>query len=361
VATIGSRFSSVIDGHVVRGIPALPPTPGWPWGFGSLSLGALSQLGSAAFAIAMLGAIESLLSAVIADGMTGTRHDPDAELIGLGLGNIVAPFFGGIAATGALARTATNVRSGARSPISAIVHALVVLAAVLLLAPLVAYVPMAAMAALLLLVAWNMSEIKHALYVMRVAPRSDVVVLLLCFFLTVFFDMVVAVSVGVVLAALLFMRRTAELTSARILHATGEGRESQFELAPGVVLFEIAGPLFFGAAQNAMATLDAVGEKTRVVLLALGNVPSIDASGLVALESALRRLKASHKHVVLSGPLPQPRQVFERADLPRHYDNVRFAPDLPSGITLASQIAEQLASSDPKNLRPGLAAPRSGD
>ena len=356
-ATIGSRFHSVIDGKLVHGIPALPPLPTLPWGSGGLPLSAISELGSAAFAIAILGAIESLLSAVIADGMTGTRHDPDAELIGLGLGNIVAPFFGGIAATGALARTATNVRSGARSPISAVVHSLVVLSAVLLLAPLVAYVPMASLAALLLLVAWNMSEVKHALYVMRVAPRSDVVVLVLCFVLTVFFDMVVAVSVGVVLAALLFMRRMSELTSARILHTLDDGHESQFELAPGVVLFEIAGPLFFGAAQNAMSTLDAVGEKTRVVLLALGRVPSIDASGLVALESALRRLKASHKHVVLSGPLPQPRRVFERADLPGHYDNVRFAPDLQSGITLASEIAEQLEHMDPKSiptsLRPG--------
>jgi SulP family sulfate permease len=343
----------VIDGQVVQGIPAMPPLPTLPWGSGPLPLGALSELGSAAFAIAMLGAIESLLSAVIADGMTGTRHDPDAELIGLGLGNIVAPFFGGIAATGALARTATNVRSGARSPLSAVVHSLVVLSAVLLFAPLVAYVPMASLAGLLLVVAWNMSEVKHAFYMLRVAPRSDVAVLLLCFFLTVFFDMVVAVSVGVVLAALLFMRRAAELTSARILDGAGPGRESPFELAPGVVLFEIAGPLFFGAAQNAMSALDAVGEKTRVVLLALGSVPSIDATGLVALESALRRLRASKKQVVLSGPLPQPRRVFERADLPRHYDNVRFAPDLQSGIALAGQIAEELAATG-AHVRPAV-------
>jgi SulP family sulfate permease len=148
------------------------------------------------------------------------------------------------------------------------------------------------------------------------------------------------------------MRRAAELTSARFLDGAGPGRESQFELAPGVVLFEIAGPLFFGAAQNAMSALDAVGEKTRVVLLALGSVPSIDATGLVALESALRRLRASKKQVVLSGPLPQPRRVFERADLPRHYDNVRFAPDLQSGIALAGQIAEELAATGPHSLRP---------
>jgi SulP family sulfate permease len=339
-ATIGSRFKTIIDGQVLRGIPALPPTPMLPWGAGPLPLGALSQLGSAAFTIAMLGAIESLLSAVIADGMTGKRHDPDAELIGLGLGNIVAPFFGGIAATGALARTATNVRAGARSPISAVVHSLVVLLAVVLLAPLVAYVPMASLAALLLLVAWNMSEVKHFWHVVRVAPRSDVAVLITCFVLTVFFDMVMAVSVGVVLAALLFMRRTAELTHSRILEGTVN--QSEHDLPPGVVVFEIAGPLFFGAAQNAMGALSTIGAKTRVVVLALGNVPSIDATGLVALESALKRLQ--NTQVVLSGPLPQPRQVFERADLPRHYGHVRFAATLAAGIALARELA---AAEDP--------------
>ncbi len=341
-ATIGSRFSTVVDGHVLRGIPALPPRPMLPWGAGALPLGALSQLGSAAFAIAMLGAIESLLSAVIADGMTGKKHDPDAELIGLGIGNLIAPFFGGIAATGALARTATNVRAGARSPIAAVVHSVVVLLAVVLLAPLVAYVPMASLAGLLLLVAWNMSEVKHFLHVTRVAPRSDVAVLVTCYLLTVFFDMVVAVSVGVVLAALLFMRRTAELTSSRILDGTGA--ESEHDLPPGVVVFEIAGPLFFGAAQNAMSALSRIGAGTRVVVLALGNVPSIDATGLVALESALKRLQDTKTQVVLSGPLPQPRQVFERADLPGHYTHVRFAPDLLAGIALARELGTDPAS-----------------
>jgi SulP family sulfate permease len=337
VATIGSRFQTVVDGHVLRGIPALPPTPMLPWGAGPLPLGAISQLGSAAFAIAMLGAIESLLSAVIADGMTGKRHDPDAELIGLGIGNIIAPFFGGIAATGALARTATNVRAGARSPISGVVHAAVVLLAVVLLAPLVAYVPMASLAALLLLVAWNMSERKHFWNVVRVAPRSDVAVLILCFLLTVFFDMIVAVSVGVVLAALLFMQRTAELTHSRIWEGSVND-ESEHDLPEGVVVYEIAGPLFFGAAQNAMGALSTIGVKTRVVVLALGNVPSIDATGLVALESALKRLQGAEKIVILSGPLPQPREVFQRADLPRHYAHVRFAPDLERGIELAREL-----------------------
>lgn len=344
-ASIGSRFSTVIDGHVLRGIPALAPRPMLPWADGALSLGAVSQLSSAAFAIAMLGAIESLLSAVIADGMTGKKHDPDAELIGLGIGNIVAPFFGGIAATGALARTATNVRAGARSPIAAVVHSGVVLLAVVLLAPLVAYVPMASLAALLLLVAWNMSEVKHFLHIVRVAPRSDIAVLLACYLLTVFFDMIVAVSVGVVLAALLFMRRTAELTQSRILD--GSDGQTEHDLPPGVIVFEIAGPLFFGAAQNAMGALSTIGASTRVVVLALGNVPSIDATGLVALESSLKRLQDAKKRVVLSGPLPQPRQVFERADLPGHYAHVSFAPNLEAGIALARELEGGTRASTP--------------
>jgi sulfate permease, SulP family len=339
VATIGSRFRSVVDGHEFAGIPQVPPLPMLPWGSGGLTLGSINRLASAAFAIALLGAIESLLSATIADGMTGKKHDPDAELVGLGLGNIVAPFFGGIAATGALARTATNVRAGGRSPIAAVVHSLVVLLAILLMAPLVAHVPMASLAGLLLLVAWNMSEVQHFLNIIRIAPKSDVVVLLLCYVLTVAFDMVIAVSVGVVLAALLFMRRTAELTQGRILESTGS--ESEYEAVPGVALYEIAGPLFFGAAQNAMGALGSVGSDTRVVVLALGRVPSIDATGFVALESALIRLRALNKLVVLAGPLPEPRAIFERANLSKHHDHVRFAETLAEGLELARALVTE--------------------
>jgi SulP family sulfate permease len=339
VATIGSRFHSIVDGRHFAGIPQVPPLPTLPWGSGGLTLGSINRLASAAVAIALLGAIESLLSATIADGMTGKKHDPDAELVGLGLGNIVAPFFGGIAATGALARTATNVRAGGRSPIAAVVHSLVVLLAILLLAPLVAYVPMASLAGLLLLVAWNMSEVRHFLNIVRIAPKSDVVVLLLCYVLTVAFDMVIAVSVGVVLAALLFMRRTAELTQGRILENTG--RESEHETAPGVALYEIAGPLFFGAAQNAMGALGSVGSDTRVVVLALGRVPSIDATGFVALESALIHLRALNKLVVLAGPLPEPRAIFERANLSKHHDHVRFAKTTAEGLELARELVTE--------------------
>ncbi|MGC4089292.1 MAG: SulP family inorganic anion transporter, partial [Polyangiaceae bacterium] len=337
IQTIGSRFHYVLDGRAGAGIPPIPPKPMLPWAPGGLGLGAISGLGSAAFAIAMLGAIESLLSAVIADGMTGKKHDPDAELIGLGLGNIVAPFFGGIAATGALARTATNVRSGARSPFAALVHALVVLLSVLLFAPLLAYVPMAALAGLLLVVAWNMSEIRHVATTLRIAPKSDVLVLLTCFVLTVVFDMVVAVSFGVVLASLLFMRRTAELTHSRLFDGS-RGRESEHELPVGVALYEVAGPLFFGAAQNAMGALATVGSASRVVVLALGGVPSIDATGFVALESALVRLRHAKKLVVVAGPLPEPRRIFEKANLPEQHDHIHFAPTLPAALERAREL-----------------------
>jgi SulP family sulfate permease len=336
VATIGSRFSSEVGGRIVAGIPQVPPLPTLPWGSGGLTLGAISQLGSAAFAIAMLGAIESLLSAVIADGMTGKKHDPDAELVGLGLGNIIVPFFGGIAATGALARTATNIRAGGRSPISAVVHALVVLLAILLFAPLVAFVPMASLAALLMLVAWRMSEVRHFMTIVRIAPRSDVFVLLLCYLLTVFFDMVVAVSMGVVLAALLFMRRTAELTHGRFL-GTGQG-ETEHEIVSGMTLYEIAGPLFFGAAENAMNALAAVGSESRVVVLALGRVPSIDATGFVALESAIVRLMRAKKAVVLAGPLPEPHAVFERANLAAQHEQLFFTNTLAEGVAKAREL-----------------------
>ena len=197
----------------------------------------------------MLGAIESLLSAVVADGMTGQRHDPDAELLAQGIGNLVAPFFGGIAATGAIARTATNVRAGARSPLAAVFHALFVLAAVLALAPLLGYLPMASLAALLLVVAWNMSESRHFVHILRVAPRGDVLVLLACFVLTVVFDMVVVGD----------RRRRAGGAAVHAAHGRGLRRDAgraaaapgaRRPLPRGVVLYEIAGPLFFGAARR---------------------------------------------------------------------------------------------------------------
>ncbi|HET8933741.1 MAG TPA: C4-dicarboxylic acid transporter DauA [Polyangiales bacterium] len=328
VATIGSRFHTEIAGHVYAGIPQLLPTPRWP--FAGIGLDTLRELFPSALTIAALGAIESLLSAVVADGMAHTKHDPDAELLAIGAGNLLAPLFGGIAATGAIARTATNVRSGARSPIAAMTHALVILLALLALAPLLAYLPMASLAALLMIVAWNMSEIGHFIHTLKVAPRSDVAVLLTCYALTVLVDMVAAVSVGIVLAALLFMHRMVEVTQIQLQHGTHPALPRT--LPPGVMVYDIDGPLFFGAAQKAMGALGSIAGRAKVVVLRMEGVPALDATGLVALESALARLRASRCNAILCGLLPQPAAVLERAGLTK---TVQVCPDIESAITAA--------------------------
>ncbi|MBK7397852.1 MAG: STAS domain-containing protein [Myxococcales bacterium] len=197
---------------------------------------------------------------------------------------------------------------------------------------------MSALAGLLLLVAWNMSEIHHALRMLRVAPKSDITVLVGCYLLTVVFDMVIAVSVGVVLAALLFMRRMAELTKVRFIDE--DYPETERHLPEGVVIYEIAGPLFFGAAQNAMGQLDTVDGKVRVVVLALGRVPTIDATGIVALDGAIDRLRKQKKLVVIAGPLPEPRRIFDRAKIGSEHEHVYFTDTLDKAVGLAGGLAE---------------------
>jgi SulP family sulfate permease len=338
VATIGTRFHTTIGGVDVAGIPSVLPAPALPWGSGLPSYQLIHELAGPAFAIAMLGAIESLLSAVIADGMTNTKHDPNAELVALGIGNVFAPIFGGIAATGALARTATNIRSGARSPIAAVTHSALVLLSILLLAPLIAYVPMASLAALLVLVAWNMSELRHFVHLVRVAPKSDVFVLVTCFLLTVFFDMVVAVSVGFMMAAVLFMKRMGDLTESRVTLDASE--DAPIKVPPGVVVYEINGPLFFGASQNAMASLGAIkGDSFKVLVLHLGRVPVIDATGFVALENAIDSVVRQKKGVVLAGPLPRPRAIFDKAKLGAKHPELRMADSLEEAIEVARELA----------------------
>jgi SulP family sulfate permease len=320
VVTINDKFTYLAGGVEKHGIPQLPPLFNVPWNLPgahgehfALSWDVVRTLFPSAFAIAMLGAIESLLSAVVSDGMIGTQHDPDAELFAQGAGNFVAPFFGGIAATGAIARTATNVRSGARSPLAAFTHALVVLAAVLALAPLLGHLPMAALAALLMLVAWNMSEAKHFVHALKTSPRSDVFVLVTCFSLTVIFDMVISVSVGVVLAALLLIRRMADLAEVKLVeeHHPLLNRK----LPKSIVYYEIAGPLFFGAAHRATSALHVVHDAAKVVVLDLESVPAMDATGVVNLKSAIARLHKDGLLVVLAGLRPQPQRVLEKSGL----------------------------------------------
>ncbi len=344
IVTIQSKFGSAANPY---GIPQLPPLPIMPWnepGPGGeqlrLSLGLIQELVPYAFAIAMLGAIESLLSAVVADGMTGKKHDPDAELLAQGTGNVIAPFFGGFAATGAIARTATGIRAGARSPIASIVHALFVLAAVLLLAPLLGYLPMASMAALLLVVAWNMSEAKHFFHTIKVAPRSDVLVLLCCFGLTVLFDMAIAVSAGVILAALLFMQRMAALSGAKLI---GDHHPTLDESLPkNLLVYEVRGPLFFGAAQRAMSQLQQISKDVKVVVMDLSDVPVMDATGLTNLESAVDKLYRSGVHVVIAGVQDQPAQVLAKAQWQQGDGRIEIFRSFNQGLATARALVQLL-------------------
>ncbi|EKK3987793.1 C4-dicarboxylic acid transporter DauA [Cronobacter sakazakii] len=286
VATIGSRFHYLLaDGTQGNGIPPLLPQLVLPWDLpGSsftLSLDSLRALLPAAFSMAVLGAIESLLCAVVLDGMTGTRHNANSELIGQGLGNLVAPFFGGITATAAIARSAANVRAGATSPVAAVFHALLVLLALLALAPLLSWLPLSAMAALLLMVACNMSEAHKVIGLLRRAPKDDIVVMLICLSLTVLFDMVIAISVGVVLASLLFMRRVARMTRLAPLNVS---------VPEDVLAVRVTGPLFFAAAEGVFTPLLAQAAGKRVIVMQWDAVPVLDAGGLDALQRFIERL-----------------------------------------------------------------------
>lgn len=342
VATIASRFSFTLGGETLPGIPSMPPAPNLPWRFTApgeeplgISMQMIGELIGPAMAIAMLGAIESLLCAVIADGMAGTKHNPDAELMAQGVGNIVAPFFGGIPATAAIARTAANFRSGGKSPISAFVHAIFLLLAMLLFAPLLGYLPMASLAALLLVVAWNMSDARHFFHVLKVAPAGDIAVLLTCFGLTVVFDMVIAVSVGIVLAALLFMRRMAEITETRFLRETHE--MEGMAIPAGVIAYEVAGPLFFGAAEKAFASLSRLSQDQRpkALVLNLHAVPVMDMTGLVALETLLARAHRKGLMVLLAGVRPQPRGLLKKAGIEPTPGKIAFVHDLEQAFMLA--------------------------
>lgn len=319
-ATIGDQFHYDIQGQTGAGIPPFPPRFLLPWELPGpdgapigLSFHLVETLLGSAFAIAMLGAIESLLCAVVADGMTGHRHNPNAELIGQGIGNIVAPFFGGISATAAIARTATNIRTGGVSPIASIIHALVVLTVILAIAPLLAYLPMAALAALLMIVAWNMSEAPHFVRLLRISPASDVGVLLTCFGLTVLFDMVLAVSVGMGLAALLFIKRMSDLSGAELLD---QEQHAHLEKLPAhVAVYDVNGPLFFGAAEKAMRTLQVVNPRVKTVILDMSDVPMIDITGMMALESLIAGLRRDHIAVVFAALRPRLRAKMERAGI----------------------------------------------
>jgi SulP family sulfate permease len=305
VETIGSRFGE-ISGSI--------PTPRIP----DFDAAQITSLIGPAFAIALLGAVESLLSAVVADGMIGGRHRSNMELVAQGIANLVTPLFGGIPATGAIARTATNVRNGGRTPVAGIVHALTLLFITLAAAKWAALIPMPLLAAILVVVAYHMSEWRSFRAELR-SPRSDVLVLLTTFTLTILVDLTVAIEVGMVLAAFLFVRRMAETTSIREISREVDDQEELPEdtlfngaLPRGVVVYEINGPFFFGAAERFKDTFARIGRKPRVLIIRMRHVPTLDSTALHVLRDVVRRSKADGTTVFLAEVQPDPRAVMDR-------------------------------------------------
>jgi SulP family sulfate permease len=309
VETIGSRF-----GAVPSSLP-VPHLPNIPWNN-------MRELISPAITIALLAAIESLLSAVVADGMIGTRHKSNMELVAQGVANIVSPIFGGIPATGAIARTATNIRSGGRTPLAGIVHAVTLMLILVFAGQWAAKVPLASLAAILVLVAYHMSEWRSFAGLLR-APKSDVFVLIITFGLTVFVDLSVAVQVGVVAASLLFMRRMAEVTN--IEGVSGELNDASAIDDPdsitlggrvipkGVEIYEVNGPFFFGAADKIREVVGEIEKPPRVLILRMRNVPAIDATGIHALEQLARKCHSQGTMLILSEVRDQPSSALARA------------------------------------------------
>lgn len=308
VETIGSRFGSV---------PNTLPAPHFP----HLTWGLITKMFSPAITIALLAAIESLLAAVVADGMMGTRHRSNMELIAQGIGNIVSPIFQGIPATGAIARTATNIKSGGRTPFSAIIHAVTLLLIMLFFGRWAALIPMPTLAAILIFVSYNMSEY-HAFLKLLKSPKSDVAVLLVTFALTVLIDLTVAIQVGVVLAAFLFLQRMSEV--AQVSSLTGNVTEeeedpnnpraiSKRHVPPGVEVFEVYGSLFFGAIERFKDAMRRVEKKPKVLIIRMRMVPAIDATGLQVLEDVLERTRREGGTLMLTGVAAQPLEAMERS------------------------------------------------
>ncbi len=306
VATVSSKFGP-------DAIPSGFPMPMWPaWNFELIR-----ELIGPATAIALLGAIESLLSAVVADGLSGDRHDSNTELIAQGVANLVCPFFGGLPVTGAIARTSANINNGGRTPLAGMIHAVTLLGIILIAARWAAHIPMAAMSAVLVVVALRMGE-WHELARLRKMPHSDALVLFTTFALTVVFDLVIAVEVGMVLAAALFIKRVSETTeisqvTAEDMLERPEHIAQGKEIPEGVLVYRIFGPFLFGAAEKMEDALARVGDWPKVLILRLHLVPAMDATGMNALESVVERMKRRHSTVILSGIHQQPLQMLRKA------------------------------------------------
>jgi len=341
VETIGSRFGEV---------PDRLPLPSWP----HIDLSTAGSLLRPALAIAILAGIESLLSAVVADGMTGTHHRSNMELIGQGVANLASPLFGGIPATGAIARTATNIKNGARTPISGMVHAGTLLFIMLFFGKWAALIPMSSLAAILVIVAYNMSE-WHLFVRLFKAPKSDVAILLTTFTLTVLIDLMVAIEVGVVLAALLFMHRMSNVASAEFLRQVPASEEddedevpgsrhvSANEIPPGVEIFQVSGPFFFGAADKFKSALRRVEKTPKVLILRMRQVKAIDSTGLRILEDLQGKTKHEGTLLIMSGVHSQPMAAMEKIGLLERVGKENVCTNIDDALRRAK---EALAKSD---------------
>ena len=308
VETIGSRFGE---------IPSSLPTPTFP----DFDFEVIKNLISPATTIALLAAIESLLSAVVADGMTGGRHRSNMELIAQGAANIVTPLFGGIPAAGAIARTATNIKNGGRTPVAGIVHAFVLLLIMLFFGSWAKLIPMPALAAVLIIVAYNMSEWRSFVEIFKY-PKSDIAVLLTTFGLTIIFDLTIAIQIGMILAVLLFMRRMAMVSNVGVITRELQDEDEKVDVnsiqnkkvPDGVEVFEIKGPFFFGAVSKFRDTVRIVENPPKIIIIRMRDVPAIDSTGIHALEQLLKETKKHGTHLVLSGVHTQPLMALAQAD-----------------------------------------------
>lgn len=336
ISTINSTFNYKIGSLEGTGIPPIPLQFSLPWSFlapEDINFSLIYKLLPHAIAIAILGALESLLCAVISDGMTGNKTDPNKELIGQGITNMIVPFFGGIPATAAIARTVVNIKSGGTSKLSSIVHSLFILVSITFLAKYLSYLPMASLSALLLMVAWNMSEIKHFVNIIKIAQKDDVYVLLTCFFLTVIIDMQIAVAVGIGLASILFIKRTIDLYSIELV--SNQSREYQDNLE-NILIYDINGPMFFGAAQKALKTLLNINEKTNIVILNMKNVSMLDVTAMVALKSIVNSFETEQKKLIFCGLNQNIQNKLQRAK----FDYVTTFSNLEDAIKYSKQLGK---------------------
>ena len=330
VETIGSQFGSV-------------PNTFEPLQFPDISFKLVKELFYPSLTIALLAGIESLLSAVVADGMIGTKHYSNMELIGQGIANLLTPIFGGIPATGAIARTATNIKSGGRTPFAGIIHALVLLMIMLFLGKLAVLIPMATLAGILAIVAYNMSEINHFIE-LKDAPKSDGFVLIITFLLTVFSDLTVAIQFGVLASALLFMKRMSDVSESNFVTKRLKEQEKEFisdefkEMPKDIEIFEINGPLFFGASSFFQDNLNAIETKPKVLILDMEHVPVIDATGIHILEKVITTSLKNGTHPIIVGLNKQPYTAIKKIHLDQKIGKENMCKNITEGIALSKKI-----------------------